>query len=281
MDRIATVLESRRAATVEPGKIAGVLSPKGGCGATSIACYLSAAMQLAAPSARILVADLDYQSPAAHHIFRPECGARVRPPKQRRRRVRGGPPLEYYVMARIRHARSRRASICWCRPRTAPAPTPSRPSRAMAGGEPLSVSSAASIRWILADLGRHLNPANWTVLQNIDELFIVTAPDVLALYPDAVGAANALQPGLRKEPGEDHPQPKSEQPAGFLGGEYPADVRDARYSGLCPTIMRSTNCRGTASNFPRKRPSAAPLQKWPRASSDRGGASPAEGRKAA
>jgi len=32
------------------------------------------------------------------------------------------------------------------------------------------------------DLGRHLNPANWLLLQNIEELVIVTAPDVLALY---------------------------------------------------------------------------------------------------
>jgi Flp pilus assembly CpaE family ATPase len=36
--------------------------------------------------------------------------------------------------------------------------------------------------WILVDLGRHLNPANWALLQNIEDLFIVTAPDVLALY---------------------------------------------------------------------------------------------------
>src|SRR5206468_3081803 len=30
--------------------------------------------------------------------------------------------------------------------------------------------------------GRHLNPSNWTLLQHIEELFVVTAPDVLALY---------------------------------------------------------------------------------------------------
>jgi len=30
--------------------------------------------------------------------------------------------------------------------------------------------------------GRHLNPVNWTFLQSADELFIVTAPDVLVLY---------------------------------------------------------------------------------------------------
>ena len=52
--------------------------------------------------------------------------------------------------------------------------------------------------WILVDLGRHLNPDNWTLLQNIEELFVVTAPDVLALsirlpfHP-----ANALQSRLR------------------------------------------------------------------------------------
>jgi hypothetical protein len=36
--------------------------------------------------------------------------------------------------------------------------------------------------WILVDLGRHLNPANWALLQNIEELVVVTAPDVPALY---------------------------------------------------------------------------------------------------
>jgi Flp pilus assembly CpaE family ATPase len=34
----------------------------------------------------------------------------------------------------------------------------------------------------MADLGRHLNPANWIFLQHIDELCLVTAPEVLALY---------------------------------------------------------------------------------------------------
>jgi Flp pilus assembly CpaE family ATPase len=36
--------------------------------------------------------------------------------------------------------------------------------------------------WVLADLGRNLNPASWAFIQNLDELFLVTAPDVLALY---------------------------------------------------------------------------------------------------
>src|SRR5438067_10250572 len=70
MERIGTLLESRRSATVEQGKIIGVLSAKGGCGATSVACHLVAALHLAVPSSRVLVADLDYQSPGTRYVFR-------------------------------------------------------------------------------------------------------------------------------------------------------------------------------------------------------------------
>jgi Flp pilus assembly CpaE family ATPase len=35
---------------------------------------------------------------------------------------------------------------------------------------------------VLIDLGRQLNPSNWSFLDNIDQLYVVTAPDVLALY---------------------------------------------------------------------------------------------------
>src|ERR1035438_8692558 len=84
MERIGALLESRHNATMERGKIAGVLSAKGGCGATSVACYLSAALvhanqvqakqpapnQTKGPRTRVLVADLDYQAPGASGVFR-------------------------------------------------------------------------------------------------------------------------------------------------------------------------------------------------------------------
>lgn len=61
------------------------------------------------------------------------------------------------------------------------------PGAAATGPEPWRVESlfrflGKQYAWILVDLGRHLNPVNWTLLQNIDDLFVVTAPDVLALY---------------------------------------------------------------------------------------------------
>jgi Flp pilus assembly CpaE family ATPase len=180
LDRIGARLESRRTATVEPGRISGILSPKGGCGATSVACYLSAALQLAAPSKKILVADLDYQSPGAHNVFRvgpvPDSGRR-----------NAGDALE---AVRRLSSNSWREFVTTIAPGVELLTSPADGiSYLTEGGLPEQWRIESLFRfirrqytWVLADLGRHLNPANWTVIQNIDDLYIVTAPDVLALY---------------------------------------------------------------------------------------------------
>lgn len=181
LDRISARLESSRSATVEPGRIAGVLSPKGGCGATSIACHLSAALQLAAPSARVLVADLDYQAPGAHDVFR--VGAA--PGAGRRSNAQDA-----------LNAVRRLSSSSWREFVTTIAPGVDllmSPTEGASSSSEISLPEQWRIEslfrfisrqytWVLADLGRHLNPVNWMVMQNIDDLYIVTAPDVLALY---------------------------------------------------------------------------------------------------
>lgn len=181
LDRIGARLESRRSATVEPGRIAGVLSPKGGCGATTIACYLSAALHLAAPSERILVADLDYQSPGAHNVFR------VSTAPGSSRRSNAGDALE---------AVRRLSTSSWREFVTTIAPGVDL-LMSPTGGMSSFTEIALPEQWrleglfrfmsrqytlVLVDLGRHLNPLNWTIMQNIDDLYMVTAPDVLALY---------------------------------------------------------------------------------------------------
>jgi pilus assembly protein CpaE len=181
LERIGARLESRRSATVEPGRIAGILSSKGGCGATSVACYLSAAMQLAAPSERILVVDLDYQSPGAHNVFRVSAAAGSS------RRSNGGDALE---------AVRRLSSSSWREFVTTIAPGVDllmSPAEGISSFTEVGLPEQWRIEslfrfmsrqytWVLVDLGRHLNPANWTVLQNVNDLYMVTAPDVLALY---------------------------------------------------------------------------------------------------
>ncbi len=174
MERNGVLLESRQNASVESGKVAGVLSAKGGCGATSIACHLSAALRVAAPSTRALVADLDYQAPGARHVFRANC------------HMHAGHAFE---------AVRRLSSSMWrefVTPVSEGIDLLASPADMLSGivAEPPEAWRIESLfrfvvrqyDWILVDLGRHLNPANWSLLQSIGDLFIVTAPDVLALY---------------------------------------------------------------------------------------------------
>jgi pilus assembly protein CpaE len=177
MERIGALMESRHSAQVESGKIAGVLSAKGGCGATSVACHLGAALQLGPTHPRVLVADLDYQSPGARSVFRIDPQTHAGDAFDAVRRLSSNNWREFVTP--IGTGVDLLAS---------PADMPSNASRsAIAQPDAWRVESlfrfiSRQYNWILVDLGRHLNPANWALLQNIEELFIVTAPDVLALY---------------------------------------------------------------------------------------------------
>jgi pilus assembly protein CpaE len=189
MERVGTLLESRRNAMMQSGKIAGVLSAKGGCGATSIACHLSAALYSFASRpltnqlitnqgytapARVLVADLDYQSPGTSGVFRINPHTNAGEVFDAVRRLNSNVWREF--VTRVADGVDLLSS---------PADTPS--NIAAAPPEQWRVESlfrfiGRQYGWILVDLGRHVNPANWAMLQHIEELFIVTAPDVLALY---------------------------------------------------------------------------------------------------
>jgi pilus assembly protein CpaE len=179
MERMGALLESRRTAMAQQGRIAGVLSAKGGCGATTIACYLSAALHQAIPSSRVLVADLDYQAPAARYVFRANPRAHAGEAFDAVRRLGSTSWREFATP--IAPGVDLLASALDVLPGAA------LDRASMAAPEQWRVESlfrfiSRQYAWILVDLGRHLNPVNWTLLQNIDELFIVTAPDVLALY---------------------------------------------------------------------------------------------------
>jgi pilus assembly protein CpaE len=174
MERIAVLLESRRNATMENGRIAGVLSAKGGCGATSIACHLGAALQVAVPRTRVLVADLDYQSPGTIGVFCANPRSHAGEAFDAVRRLSSNAWKEFVTPI-----------VPGVDLLASPADTES--SNIPGLPEQWRVESlfrfiARQYNWVLVDLGRHLNPSNWTLLQHIEELFVITAPDVLALY---------------------------------------------------------------------------------------------------
>jgi pilus assembly protein CpaE len=206
MERIGALLESRRTASVVQGRISGILSAKGGCGATSIACHLAAALQATALQAgaaqsgkqaikqasRVLVADFDFQAPGTHHIFRPGAEAQA------------GKSGSVFDSVRNLNSNSWREFVTpvaplidllispacvtatqWSRAHTTGTHgiggrVPSTPEQWRV--ESLFRFVSKQYGWIMADLGRNLNPANWMFLQSTDELYIVTMPDVLALY---------------------------------------------------------------------------------------------------
>jgi len=169
LDRIGTLLESRQTSAVARGRMVGILSAKGGCGATSLACYLAIALHATSPSGKVLVADLDHQAPSTHRVFRIPARNRLGDAFDSVRRLNSGSWPEFITTIQ--------PGVDLLGGLNSEAPVP----------EPWRIDSlfrfvTRHYDWVLADLGRHLHPTSWAFLQNIDELYVVTAPDVLALF---------------------------------------------------------------------------------------------------
>jgi pilus assembly protein CpaE len=170
MDRIAARLEATRSLAAAPGRIIGIVSAKGGCGATTLACHVGMALSHADPSRKILLADLDYQSPAVHRICHLKPRRRAGETFDSVRRLSSANRAEFFS------------------PLTPSCDVLAGPEAgSTAPPEPWRIESlfrhlTRSYSLILADLGRHLNPGTWAFLQHVDELLVVALPDVLALY---------------------------------------------------------------------------------------------------
>jgi pilus assembly protein CpaE len=170
MDRIGTLLEAKHAKLTERGKTLGFLSAKGGCGATTIAGHLTAALQTAQPGVRVLLADVDVQAPGGHLVLRREPKRYLPDALEAVRRLTtnswrefvtpGGPNVDILAAS--------------------PDPRAAVPEQWRV--ESLFRFMSRHYNFVLADLGRHLNPSNWSYLPHMDEVVVVTAPDVLALY---------------------------------------------------------------------------------------------------
>ncbi len=174
MDRLGLLLDSKINDKVESGRVIGILSAKGGCGATTVACCLSAGLHVAEPKSRILVADMDYQAPSAPSVFKRKPVVNASEAFEAVRRLSSSSWREF--VSAVRPGVDLLASPA----DNAQGDVPELPEQWRM--ESLFRFIVHQYNWILLDLGRHLNPGNWTLLQHVEELLIVTAPDVLALY---------------------------------------------------------------------------------------------------
>jgi pilus assembly protein CpaE len=154
---------------VSPGKTLAFLSSKGGCGATTIACHLAAALQRQTEQ-RILLADFDMNAGMIRFYLKTKCPYSVLDAASNVQRL----DLSFW-QALIANGTPRLEVIA------APVTVPTAPI------EPASFRHVVRFArnqydWVLADLGRGLTPFSLSVLKEIDEIFVVTTLDVPALY---------------------------------------------------------------------------------------------------
>ena len=168
------------------GKTLGFLSVKGGCGATTVACHLAREFQRQTEQ-RILLADVDLEAGMIQFLMKTDS--------------------PYSVLDAVTNVH--RLDSCFWKALAANG-TPrleviTAPARG-AGGPVEEVPFRHVLRftrtqydWILADLGRGLNPVALSLLGEIDECFLVTTPDVPALYKAKHMMQTLVEGGYRRD----------------------------------------------------------------------------------
>ncbi len=169
LTRILNTTESEVAPATR-GKLIGFLSAKGGCGATTLACHLSSEIQNLTRK-NTLLADLDLTSGLVGFLMKT--------------------PSSYSILDAIKNL-SRLDESLWKalvvehRPGLAVIPAPASYSRWDHPDEDRLRQVLQFMRtqhdWIILDLGRSLNSIATAVLDEIDQLFLVSTLEVVALH---------------------------------------------------------------------------------------------------
>ena len=152
------------------GKIIGFLSAKGGCGATTLACHVACALQNLTRK-NVLLADLDLTSGLVGFLMKT--------------------PSSYSILDAIKNL-SRLDESLWKalivehKPNLPVIPAPASYSRWDHPDETQLREVLQFMRtqhdWVVLDLGRSLNSMATAVLDEIDQLFLVSTLEVVALH---------------------------------------------------------------------------------------------------
>ena len=152
------------------GKIIGFLSAKGGCGATTLACHIAWELQNQTRK-NVLLADLDLTSGLVGFLMKT--------------------PSSYSILDAIKNL-SRLDDSLWKalivehRPSLSVIPAPATYTRWDHPEETQLTQVLQFMRtqhdWIILDLGRSMNSIAAAVLEEIDQLFLVSTLEVVALH---------------------------------------------------------------------------------------------------
>jgi pilus assembly protein CpaE len=169
LERILSAADSDLG-TTSRGKVIGFLSAKGGCGATTVACHLASEIQNQTRK-RVLLADLDLTSGLVGFLMKT--------------------PSSYSILDAVKNLARLdeslwKALIVENRPNLAVIPAPASYSRWDHPDEGQLRQVLQFMRtqhdWIVLDLGRSLNSIATAALDEIDQLFLVSTLEVVALH---------------------------------------------------------------------------------------------------
>jgi len=169
IERLAESRQKAREKVLRGGKTVGFLSAKGGCGATTVACHV--AMALARMDAgKVLLADIDLQSGMIGFLLKTTSDYTLADAVNNLQRLdvsywrglvsNGTPNLEIIT-----------------------APTAPAAKQLPAGHiKQVLAFARAYYDWSVIDLGRSVTTGTLSILDVIDETYLVTTPEVPALH---------------------------------------------------------------------------------------------------
>ncbi|HUQ93162.1 MAG TPA: hypothetical protein VM120_15880 [Bryobacteraceae bacterium] len=168
--RIGTERVRNRVGTKPRGKVFGLFSAKGGCGTTAICCHLAVQLSRQAPL-EVLLADFDIESGLIGFLMQSQCRYSVLDAVDNIHRLdlsfwkalvsNGIPGLEVIM---------------------APAHPGVHRERRIDDFRHILRFVRCNYDWTLVDLGRGLTPMSMTMLEELDEAFLVTTLDIPALH---------------------------------------------------------------------------------------------------
>jgi pilus assembly protein CpaE len=169
LDRVAARAASRGEPSRPAGKVVGVVAAKGGCGATTVACHLASEFQRATQH-DILLADLDLEAGLIAFVMQAKT--------------------QYTLIDALRNVyrldRSLWQKMVWnAKPRldVIPCQAGILPEESeMAQFREVFRMIRSIYGWVIADLGRPLAPMTLGLLDDLDEVFLVATPTIMALY---------------------------------------------------------------------------------------------------
>jgi pilus assembly protein CpaE len=169
LERLAHARDKARERRNRSGKTVAFVSAKGGCGATTVACHVARELPRRVDG-KVLLADLDLQAGIVGLLTKTTSPYSVADAVNNLQRL----DLSYW-----------RGLISNGVPNLEILAAPAIPSaKELAAPELKQVLAFAGMQydWIVVDLGRNLSGSTMSILDLVDETYLVTTPEVPALY---------------------------------------------------------------------------------------------------